>query len=85
MAIWHQVKNHSAREETNCCHFMDPFYSYNGRYRDPDQVTCYGRKEGNVLFNDAHNTPVMEGRKEMFYLMMHTTHLLWKEGRKCFI
>ena len=63
-----------------------PFFnSYNGRYRDPDQVTCSGRKEGNVLFNDTLKSPVMEGRKEMFYLTTHLTHLLWKGGRKCFI
>ena len=61
----------------------------------------YGRKEGNVLFNDALNTFYlwlygvghMDGRKEMFYLTTHSTHFIygymasdiWKEGRKCFI
>ena len=54
-----------------------------------------GRKEGNVLFNDALNTFLFtviwkEGRKEMFYLMTHSTHFYLrlygrKEGRKCFI
>ena len=51
-----------------------------------------GRKEGNVLFNNALNTfyflrlygighmvkddsDIEEGRKEMFYLMTHSTHL----------
>ena len=46
-----------------------------------------GRKEGNVLFNDALNTfylrsygvghMVKEGRKEMLYLMMHSTHFIY--------
>ena len=46
-----------------------------------------GRKEGNVLFNDALNTfylwlygirhMVKEGRKEMFYLTMHSTHFIY--------
>ena len=44
-------------------------------------------KEGNVLFNDALNTfylrlygvgyQVSEGRKEMFYLTMHSTHFIY--------
>ena len=37
-----------------------------------------GRKEGSVLFNDALNTfryGYMLGRKEVFYLTMHSTHL----------
>ena len=45
-----------------------------------------GRKEGKVLFNDALNTflfTVMwhrtygKGRKEMFYLMTHSTHFIY--------
>ena len=42
-------------------------------------------KEGNVLFNDALNTFYL--RKEMFYLMTHSTHFVYgyMEGRKCFI
>ena len=51
-------------------------------------------KEGNVLFNDALNTFYLwlygvrrnEGRKEMFYLTMHSTHFIYgymvSEGRK---
>ena len=39
-----------------------------------------GRKEGNDLFNDALNifyfTVILEGRKEMIYLMMHLTHFI---------
>ena len=47
------------------------------------------RKEGNVLFNDACNTFYLwlYGRKEMFYLMMHSTHFIcgyMVEG-KCFV
>ena len=49
-------------------------------------------KEGkSVLFNDALKTfryGYMLGRKEVFYLTMHSTHLvtvIWKEGRKGFI
>ena len=46
-------------------------------------------KEGNVLFNDALNTFYLwlYGRKEMFYLMTHSTHFIYgyMEGRKCFI
>ena len=44
-------------------------------------------KEGNVLFNDALNTfylrlygvghIVKEGRKEMFYLTMHSTRFIY--------
>ena len=43
-------------------------------------LRLYGRKEGNVLFNNALNTlyyGYMEGRKEMFYLMMHSTHFIY--------
>ena len=46
-----------------------------------------GRKEGNVLFNDALNTfylrlygvghMVKEGMKEMFYLTTHSTHFIY--------
>ena len=52
-----------------------------------------GRKEGNVLFNDALNTFYLRlygvghmvknqsdrerGRKEMFYLTMHSTHFIY--------
>ena len=39
-----------------------------------------GRKEGSVLFNDALNTfsyGYMEGRKEMHYLTMHSTHFIY--------
>ena len=51
------------------------------------------RKEGNVLVNDALYTflftVIWNGKKEMFYLMMHSTHfylrLYGKERRKCFI
>ena len=42
-------------------------------------------KEGNVLFNDALNTFYL--RKEMFYLMTHSTHfvtVIWKEGNVLF-
>ena len=44
-----------------------------------------GRKEGNVLFNDALNTFYFtviwrqthgKGRKEMFYLTTHSTHFI---------
>ena len=51
------------------------------------------KKEGNVLFNDALNTFYLrlygirhmvkdnsdseEGRKEMFYLTMHSTHFIY--------
>ena len=47
------------------------------------------RKEGNVLFNDEHNTFYLwlygvgpfrqreEGRKEVFYLTTHTTHFIY--------
>ena len=52
-----------------------------------------GRKEGNVLFNDALNTFYLQlyGRKEMFYLTPHSTQFIYsymegrQEGRKCFI
>ena len=44
------------------------------------------REEGNVLFNDALNTFYIQlyGRKEMFYLTMHSTHFIYgyMEGRK---
>ena len=53
-----------------------------------------GRKEGNILFNDAFNTFYFtviwkEGRKEMCYLMMHSTHFILrlygkKEGNVLF-
>ena len=38
-----------------------------------------GRKEGNVLFNDALNAFYLwlYGRKEMFYLTMHSTHFIY--------
>ena len=46
-------------------------------------------KEGSVLFNDALNTFYLRlyGRKEMSYLMMHSTHFIYgyMEGRKCLI
>ena len=51
------------------------------------------REEGNVLFNDTFNTFYLRlygvghmvkdhsdserGRKEMFYLMMHSTHFIY--------
>ena len=43
------------------------------------QITEKGRKEGNVLFNDALNTFYLQlyGRKEMFCLMMHSTHFIY--------
>ena len=36
-------------------------------------------KEGNILFNDALNTFYLQlyGRKEMFYLIMHSTHFIY--------
>ena len=62
------------------------------------------RMEGNVLFNDAFNTFYLRlygvrhmvkdhsGRKEMFYLKMHSTHFIYgymvsdqSNGRKCYI
>ena len=51
-------------------------------------MASYGkrRKEGNVLFNDALNTFYLRlyGRKEIFYLMTHSTHFIYgyMEGRK---
>ena len=45
-----------------------------------------GRKEGNILFNDALNTfylrlygdgVLQEGRKEIFYLTTHSTHFIY--------
>ena len=53
----------------------------------------YTWKEGDVLFNNALNTfqhiLLTLGRKEMFYLTMHSTHFntfyLHLEGRRCFI
>ena len=38
-----------------------------------------GRKEGNVLFNDALNTFYLQlyGRKEFFYLTTHSTHFIY--------
>ena len=49
-------------------------------------MTHFGRKEGNVLFNDALNTFYLQlsGRKEMFYLTTHSTHFIYgyMEGRK---
>ena len=48
-------------------------------------INTEGRKEGrNVLFNDALNTFYLwlYGRKEMFYLMTHSTHFNgYTEGR----
>ena len=39
---------------------------------------AFRRKEGNVLFNDALNTFYLrEGRKEIFYLTMHSTHFIY--------
>ena len=43
------------------------------------------RKEGNVLFNDTLNTflftviwcQLLEGRKKMFYSMMHLIHFIY--------
>ena len=47
----------------------------------PVSGTGIGRKEGNVLFNDALNTfylrLYMEGSKEMFYLTTHSTHFIY--------
>ena len=47
-------------------------------------MTLDGRKKGDVIFNDAHNTfylrlygvrhMVKEGEREMFYLTSHTIH-----------
>ena len=39
----------------------------------------YGYMEGIVLFNDALNTFYfyIEGRKELFYLTMHSTHFIF--------
>ena len=52
----------------------------------PSHLGTETRKEGNVLFNDVLNTfylwlygighIVKEGRKEMFYLTMHSTHFI---------
>ena len=50
-----------------------------------------GRKEGNVLLNDALNTFYLrsyEGRKEGHFLLndaLNTFYLRSYEGRKCFI
>ena len=62
---------------THSTHFI---YSYMASH-------IWLRKEGNVLFNDALNTfylqlygvthMVKEGRKEMFYLTMHSTHFIY--------
>ena len=43
------------------------------------KLIFYGYMEGNVLFNDALNTFFIQlyGRKEMFYLMTHTTHFIY--------
>ena len=46
-----------------------------------------GRKERNVLFNDALNTfylRLYEGRKEIFYLTTHSIQFIYgfMEGRK---
>ena len=47
-----------------------------------------GRKEGNVLFNDALNRYYLRiyGRKEMFYLTTHSTHFIYSymEGNVLF-
>ena len=67
----------------------------------PTDRIAYGRKEGNVLFNDAlktfylqlYSVGHMEGRTEAFYLTTLSTHFIygymasdiWKEGGKCFI
>ena len=55
-------------------------------------LRLYGRKEWNGLFNDALNTRLLEGRKEMVYVLFkneRTQHILvtviWKEGMKWFI
>ena len=45
----------------------------------PDPAVVYlalapERKEGNILFNGALNTWRLKGRKEIFYLMTHSTH-----------
>ena len=39
----------------------------------------YLEEEGNVLFNDTLNSFYLRlyGRKEMFYLMMHSTHFIY--------
>ena len=56
-------------------------------------LRLYGRKDGNVLFNNALNTFYLPlygvGRKEMFYLMTHSTYFIYSyivsDGTKCFI
>ena len=57
------------------------------------QTNCFSllRKEGNVLFNDTFNTFIhlhgvrlivkdYLGKKEMFHLMMHSTHFIYGIG-----
>ena len=55
-------------------------------------LLLYGRKGGNVLFNDALNTFYFtviwkEGKKCLFNDALNTFYftVIWKEGRKCFI
>ena len=74
------VKDHSdseKRKEGNVL-FNDTLNTFMVK----DHSDSEKRKEGNVLFNDTLNTFMVKdhsdserGRKEMFYLMTHSTHL----------
>ena len=54
---------------THSTHFIYGYMASSG-------IKPNGRKEGNVLFNDALNT---------FYLQLYGVRHMVKEGRKCFI
>ena len=64
-------------------------YTSRGALAGTRNSSMCGRKEGNVLFNDALNTFYLRlyGRKEIFYLKTHSTHFIYvyMEGRKYFI
>ena len=63
---------------------LNTFYIYG--YME-ENIWMEGRKEGNVLFNDTKNIFYLGlyGRKEMFYLTMHSTHFIYrKEGNVVF-
>ena len=64
-------------------------YMASDMVKDHSDSLIVRKRERNVLFNDALNTFYLRlyGRKEMFYLTMHSTHFIYgyMEGRKCFI
>ena len=75
----------SDRKEGNVL-FNDALNTFYLRLYGIRHIVTEGRKEGNVLFNDALNTfylrlygirHIKEGRKEMFYLMLHSTHFIY--------